>query len=442
MSVCCFWRRDEYQESQEQTPNTLDSKPIIAGFITEVIRKGARHRNTGIKKKSFRKKNKNNAVEKIGFAYLDNNIWFVIAESLAGHPHSAICLCACNRYFRELFAVNVWWWGNFYSKVLDYQRRYFKQSKYLKKLQHIERIVHEVPNISSSAISRDSLGNILPKNTLALIFGSQCQFCGKQSHHFIVKSLLVRTCHQCFCDNLVSNGELFFRYGLSFYDFMETYAEHNGILVPTACVLESRMNKKGRKPYVHSSSMKDQVRSMLVMDDSAAKRIMSKLQTAASDLDAPFISKYAESENRECCFLWKSDIERIMDVSLKECQQTQLLRIQAARLLTAACARLAHKLTMQKNAFMMVPLSADGVQEETLVRRMCWLNQMKSFFRIPLPRTWVPGGPFFSYFDVDSSPRRLTDFWWRPGFDMGRFDFINQVILRRYKHRLLLRLKK
>lgn len=360
----------------------------------------------------------------VSYKILGDDIWLMISEYLVGHVQWATLLGMCNRYFRRVLLNNVCWWTSFYHKVILYQKIQFKQSRYLKKIRQLEHIMHVAPHISAplSACSPHPLTCNTPKKILTLVFGCRCQFCGKTSDHFLVKSLLIRTCQDCFADNLIGNGVLYFQYGLSFYDFLEKYAACNGILIPTNCALDAFYKKKcllTQHDCQKLHTLKQRVQSILCMDDtSAAKRVLCH-SNQGSDLEdrEPFswcAPRYLETENRECCFLWKSDIERILNTKLEDCQEIQATRIKAARVLTAACARL---------ALTQLPSTAT------------------SYFKIPLPRTWVPGGPFFSYFDVASSPRRLTDFWWRPGFDMEKFDFINQVILRRYKHRLLLRLK-
>jgi hypothetical protein len=93
----------------------------------------------------------------------------------------------------------------------------------------------------------------------------------------------------------------------------------------------------------------------------------------------------------------------------------------AAQFLTAQCIRLANK------RFSFISKKMMNTWKDGLTK-MEKIEKAKSYYQLRLPKIWIPGGPFYSYYE-QSSPRRLTDFWWRPGFGFTYFNYINKCII-------------
>lgn len=421
---------------------------------------------------------------------LTMDLWILIGDHLSGHPHSVFLLSMVNRCLRDSFSSIVWWNG-FYDKVVLYQSTERKVSKYVRKMKQIRNILStEEDNLLKLQVENDDdrTGVVINKSrrTLNLVFGMKCQHCGCTRGHYLIKSLMMRSCVQCLQKNWISNTVLYFHYGLSYYDFIEQYYSAGGMLIPSytyncddlmslGLSLRKRQYKRPRVSAVDSSSwssgglrqhenharyIRKYLEGSLLFDSGSLISLKGGSPHLLNDGSCYYhhcqFTKIKEtSADKSQILFWRPDLERLLHLDFQSLESEQLRRIKAAQFLTALCARLAnfhfHIVNLkpiepnnkQKTALVswasVIQNDKNGsimVQKQQLVTKQKYIENLRPKYKLCLPRTWIPGGPFFAYYDSTYSPRRLSDFWWRPGFDMHKYDFINRVIIRKYKHKL------
>lgn len=254
------------------------------------------------------------------------------------------------------------WWDSYYSWVLANEKK-MRVSRYVRRLQEMDRI---------------TVGD--KRKCICLVFGKRCQFCGTRYGHHLLKSLEMRTCKKCMTFRLISNGVLYFQYGLSFYDFVEYFIEKGGRILDAKCI-EGGIRKSRNK-------------------DNIVK-----------------IKQYEEASDLHSYFLWRKDMELILNIDFVQLERIQRERVAAAQLLSACMIRLNLELKKSK------------INEK---KKQFFLNErraekLRPYCKIKLPKCWMPGGAFYSYYDLKST-RKLSDFWWRPTFNYPRFELIKSLL--------------
>jgi len=292
----------------------------------------------------------------------------LIGYQLRKSPMSVIWLAMTSKSMRRIFREeDGGWWDRFFEWVVVHEES-LRCSRYLRKLKFMEKAL---------------AGN--RHRALCLVYGKRCQFCGNRYGHHLIKSLKMRACKPCMEDKLLSNGTLYFKYGLSFYDFFELYAAQDGLIVPSSCM------------------------------DRELRNVKKRMCTQASLHEE--LSQYKKASESKFIYMWKPDIERILSVDMREVEKMQVQRILAARFLSARIVRFYNQRAWS--------LWRAGFAQ--MIFRQRWIERLKPFWSIPLPKCWIPGGALYAYYDLNSH-RRLTDFWWRPGFGFERCERINQIV--------------
>jgi hypothetical protein len=287
----------------------------------------------------------------------------IVMKNLSHSPLSMVLFSMTSKdTFNRLQSEK--WWETFYEWVIDHERS-LKISKYLRRLNDVSHVTK------------------IPKR-LCLVYSKQCQFCGNKYGHHLLRVLGIRSCKQCIASKLVSNGTLYFRYGLSYYDFIEKYAADGGRIVDSICI----------------------------------DKVIWRQRNGDNALLYMQLRQYEEACDLHCIFFWKEDMERILGIKLNELESKQIERILAAQFLSTRLIRLSNTILDQKN-----PESS----RLRKMRKQSYKERLRPYCRLKVPRVWMPGGAFYSYYDLNS-PKKLTDFWWRPGFNFERFENVKRIL--------------
>jgi hypothetical protein len=248
------------------------------------------------------------------------------------------------------------WWRAFLERVIEYQKS-LKVSKFLRSI--------------------ESLQSLEAKQILALVFGRKCHCCKTKRDHYIFKALKLRVCISCLKNNLVSNGVLEFKYGISFSDFAEDYVASGGLLIP--------------KDYFFTNcKTKGKEYEMFMMDEQLACESR----------------QYASSNFSNMIFFWIPHLENIMKFDLKKLIMIQKERRKAAQFLSARMARRS-------------------------VRILDTTNYLS------IPKYWFPGNTLYCYGFDSLHTKSKTDLWWRKGFNIEKHRNINTLINNIYQNLIL-----
>ena len=145
-------------------------------------------------------------------ALLDkHDIMLNILSYLCNRPFHLIILYLSSKH--ALLSMDPMW-EILFEHILMHQRA-LKKSRYFKALVYLQNYLR------------------IPK-TVSVVFGKACQICGAHTDHRLVKALHSRICKSCAAQNFISNGTLFFEYGISFIDVVRDYSEGGGIIIPAS----------------------------------------------------------------------------------------------------------------------------------------------------------------------------------------------------------------
>jgi hypothetical protein len=271
-------------------------------------------------------------------------------------PHAVFRLLITNKSLLQ--APSTQWWGEFYHKVVEYQKN-LKHSNFLHKL------VCHCP-------SHDTFD---AKKTIGLAFGIHCMYCGVRHGHTFIKTLMIRACAKCLHQDLISNGELEFKYGISYSDFIEEYSKKGGIALPKECFRSH--------PY-H------------IKKDSSI-------------------------------FFQKSKLICLLGIDFDVQEALQLKRKAAAQFLTSRISRLADSIQVNKY-FKKHRKVSTRISILEKVHRHSWNSNLRKHIPFRVRDQWTPGGPTYAFFCKGGK--------WRPGFSALRCSIINNITYTAYSSAL------
>jgi len=276
---------------------------------------------------------------------IPSELWPLIGLHLCAAPYAAFMLCAASKQISKSLR-NDEWWSDFFERVIAYQKS-LKISKFL-------RVIHDIDFMKQ-------------RKVLLLAFARKCHSCGSKYDHSILRGLGIRVCRHCLKKNLVSNGVLEFKYGLSFSDFVEEYLARDGLLVSKNYFFRHKL-ANGRD---YEEFMRD---PLLAMES----------------------RQYAESNFGNLYFMWRPHLQHLMRFDLEAKEETQRDRRKAAQFLSAR------------------------------LSRFIVSSSEPSFLGIP--KAWVPGSSTYCYCFDCKPPKKLNEQWWRVGFNEERHKRLNVLL--------------
>jgi hypothetical protein len=191
-----------------------------------------------------------------------------------------------------------------------------------------------------------------------------------------------RSCAYCLHENLISNTELEFRYGLFFSDFIEEYSCKGGLILPPECF----KNHTAITPAL-------------------------EIIKSANWLDSKKIQHTAD------VYMWKPHMEELLGVDFAKSEAEQMKRKAAAQFLTSRIVRLSDAIQVQKqhkNA------ASQSILEK--VNRKKWHNMLRKCSPMKPDKIWIAGGATYACL-------KRGKLWWRPGFNPTRSRKIYQIAL-------------
>jgi hypothetical protein len=271
------------------------------------------------------KRCKRNHVSSSTVAAVGTDIWLLICLYLDHSPHAVFRLLTASKSLFEASSSSTWW-SEFFGKVVAYQKS-LKRSNYLRRLLFFE------------SLSLDMTKQIIDKRrALGLVFGIHCHYCGARYGHTFVKPLMKRACPTCLQRNLICNKELFFRYGISYSDFIEDFICKRGIVLPIECFhIKRSVKNKGAK-----------------------------------------------------IFFLKSELQMLLGFDLEAMEILQSQKKKAAKFLTSRIVRLADQIQAAKYQNTATPTILEKVN------RHMWHNKLRVYSPLKIDKTWIPGGPTYA----------------------------------------------
>ena len=269
------------------------------------------------------------------------DIWLMICFHLEQSPQVVFRLLVASKYL--FLTPSTLWWSEFYSRVMKYQRS-LKHSNFISKLTLFEHYTDK-------------------RRALGLVFGTHCHYCGARRGHTFIHPLMKRACAACLHENLVSNTNLEFRYGLLFSDFIEEYSSKGGVILPPECF----------KPT-------------------------NNLETSPNTI----------LEENVYVYLWKPHIQKLLRIDLEALEAVQIKRKAAAQFLTSRIIRLSDAIKGQKQ-------HRNGESQTILenVSRLQWHNKLRKCSPVKPDKIWIAGGATYACL-------KKGKLWWRPGFNPSR----------------------
>lgn len=318
---------------------------------------------------------------------MNRDILQIIMGFLSQQPYHALMLSMVNRQLHETMSCAPMWY-TFYFEILHREMN-LRKSKYLKRMRELWLFLQ---------------GDA--KRVIQILFSKHCQVCGSKYGHFVSKTLLKRTCKRCLNENLISNGKLFFKYGINYFDIAEKIYRGQGLLLPGSCFHVDYIRK--------------------CRDIQASKPMSLKALPCQGVSLVKELRQYKECDHMNLVFFWKPDIEKIMQIKMEEEEKKQVERWKAAQTLTAVIIRLANSCIVHcfkggiNDPFWNDPLS------HVLAKKQKMIENMRSYYRLKLPRMFIPGGPWYA---LPYYGKKTIDFWWKPSYDATIWANIRQILL-------------
>ena len=309
------------------------------------------------------------------FSLLSNDILGIVLYFLEKTPHNIIIFSLVNQKIKKYFESNNYW--DILLQNLTQRELKMKKSKYLKRI-----VEYQKYSFFDS------------KMTIRLVFGKQCQFCGCSYGHFLMKSLMIRTCKHCVENNMISNGTLYFRYGLSYFDMMELYEKKGGLIIPTSC-FENKAEKKNNQ---------------------IIKNVFNKREPLWYEQN---IQQLYECDFKDYIFFWKPDIERIFG-NLDYFEKNHQIRTKSAKILTAACLRIIQRRNYK--------VSKTNEKQQFIPSKLCISEYLRPYFKIQIARIWIPGGPLYA--NIQNAHSLKSEMWWRKECGVELYNKNQEIILK------------
>jgi len=313
---------------------------------------------------------------------MNKDVLQLIVSFLNQQPYHALMLSMVNRQLYHIMSCQAVW-NTFYFEILHREMN-MRKSKYLKRLRELWLFMQ---------------GDA--RRVIRLVFSKHCEVCGCKHGHFVSKTLLKRTCKKCLNENLMSNGKLFFQYGINYFDIVEVVHRAQGLVLPGSCFHANYI----RKCREIQMSKQSSVKAMLVRE----------------------LRQYKECDHMNLVFFWKPDLERILQIKMDDEESKQLERWKAAQILSSAMIRLANSCIVHflrgeinNQPFWKDPLS------QVLAKKQRMIENMRVYYRLKLPRMFIPGGPWYA---LPYYGKKTIDFWWKPSYDASVWGKIRQILL-------------
>ena len=294
-------------------------------------------------------KKKRRRVSPSTISRVGTDLWLIICSHLERSPQAVFRLLVASR---SLFlAPTNEWWTEFYGKVVTYQSS-LKRSNFTRRLSYFEKYTDK-------------------RQALGLVFGARCHYCGARRGHTFIKPLMKRACATCLHENLISNTELEFQYGLSFSDFIEEYSSKGGALLPSECFKTTTITTTTKKANL---------------------------------------------------YMWKPHMQKLLGVDFGALEAVQIKRKAAAQFLTSRIVRLSDAILATKHH--------KNVESQTIlekVNRREWHNKLRKCSPMKPDKIWIAGGATYACL-------KKGKLWWRPGFNPTRSRDIYRIIVTALKN--------
>jgi len=317
---------------------------------------------------------------------LNKDVLQLIVSFMSQKPYQALMLSMANRALYQTMSCKQMW-CTFYFQILEREMNMMK-SKYLKRMRELWLFMQ---------------GDA--KGVIRILFSKHCEVCGSRHGHFVSKTLLKRICKRCLNQNLVSNGKLFFQYGMSYFDIVEKVYQGQGLVLPGSCFHADYIRKCREIQLSKENSSKEKDNKIMLKE----------------------LKQYKECEHMNLVFFWKPDLEKILRINMIEEEREQIRRWKAAQILSAAIVRLANSCIIKcfkcdKNDS---PFWNDSLAH-VLAKKQKLIENMRSHYRLKLPRMFIPGGPWYA---LPYYGKKTIDFWWKPLYDASVWAKIRQILL-------------
>ena len=277
-------------------------------------------------------------------SHIGADIWLMICSHLEQSPQAVFRLLVASK--PVFLAPSNQWWSEFYSRVVRYQSS-LKHSNFISRLSFFE----------NHTDKRQALG---------LVFGTHCHYCGARWGHTFIHPLMKRACAACLHENLVSNTDLEFRYGLLFSDFIETYSSRGGVILPPEC--------------------------------------FKTTTTTTSSAQAPPTTL----QGHVYVYMWKPHMRKLLGIDFDALEVAQIKRKAAAQFLTSRIIRLSDAIQAKKYS-----KNAETPTISEKVSRLQWHNKLRKCSPVKPDKIWISGGATYACL-------KKGRLWWRPGFNPTR----------------------
>ena len=300
---------------------------------------------------------------------IGTDIWLMICLHLDHSPQAVFRLLVASR---PLFlAPSDEWWSEFYSRVVTYQSG-LKHSNFIRMLSRFENYANK-------------------RQALGLVFGSHCHYCGARRGHTLIQPLMKRACAVCLHQNLISNTELEFRYGLPFSDFIEKYSCKGGLILLPEC-------------------FKTTTSAITTLEGALGSGGWLEVNKCADS--------NSKSRTKADVYMWKPHMRKLLGVDFDALEVAQMKRKAAAQFLTTRIIRLSEAIQVRK--YHKKTAESPTISEKVNSRR--WHSLLRKCSPMKPDRIWIAGGATYACL-------KKGKMWWRPGFNSTRSKKIYHIAL-------------